>query len=299
MEHKINKLKTFVLVVFLIISSVNLVQATITTTDLDSGMTPGEMVNLLLGSGVTVSNITYTGANIAAGSFSDDSGIIGITGGIIMSSGNISHANGPNDIDNKSANNSQPGDVDLNSLITGVNTFDAAVLEFDFIPANDEISLRYVFASEEYNEYVNKGWNDVFGFFVNGINYAVLPDDITPVSINSVNGGNPIGTNATNPEYYRNNDPDTTLFYSNDTQADGLTVVLTLNAPVNKSKLNHIKLAIADGGDHTYDSWIFIESGSFSSGEVSVPALSNLGILILFILAMVVCVMRIKKSSRL
>ncbi|PKP52023.1 MAG: hypothetical protein CVT90_02825, partial [Candidatus Altiarchaeales archaeon HGW-Altiarchaeales-3] len=92
MEHKINKLKTFVLVVFLIISSVNLVQATITTTDLDSGMTPGEMVNLLLGSGVTVSNITYTGANIAAGSFSDDSGIIGITGGIIMSSGNISHA---------------------------------------------------------------------------------------------------------------------------------------------------------------------------------------------------------------
>ena len=72
---------------------------------------------------------------------------------------------GHNTSDGITANNSLPGDVDLNTLIPGYNTFDGTILEFDFIPqSNDVISFQYVFTSDEYNEYTNTSFNDVFGY---------------------------------------------------------------------------------------------------------------------------------------
>ena len=96
-------------------------------------------------------------------------------------------------------------DLDLNT-ISGFTTYDAAVLEFDFVPSGSAVTFQYVFASEEYSEYANAGFNDVFGFFVNGVNRAVLPDGVTALSINTVNGGNPIGTNPQNPQFFINNE---------------------------------------------------------------------------------------------
>ena len=45
---------------------------------------------------------------------------------------------------------------------------DAAVLEFDFIAISDTILFDFVFASDEYLEFVNTAFNDVFGFFLSG-----------------------------------------------------------------------------------------------------------------------------------
>ncbi|HEY9872092.1 MAG TPA: choice-of-anchor L domain-containing protein [Candidatus Obscuribacterales bacterium] len=242
---------------------------------------PNLLANTIVGSGVTISNVTYNGAAIASGTFTNGlaSGI-GIDQGIILTSGRADLAVGPNNSDGATGTNNTPGDPDLSSLIQGTTTQDAAVLEFDFIATEDNPTFRYVFGSEEYNEYVNQ-FNDVFAFFVDGQNIALVPGTNTPVSINNVNGGNPLGTNPVNSQYYVNNDPsDGTP--TNDIQYDGFTRVLTATAPVTAGTQHRIKLAIADALDRSLDSVVFIQAGSFSTQPppTSVPEPSSiLGVL--------------------
>ncbi|MFQ6009146.1 MAG: choice-of-anchor L domain-containing protein, partial [Candidatus Zixiibacteriota bacterium] len=198
--------------------------------------------------------------------------IIGFEKGIILSSGSIDSVVGPNTSDNITTVNDMQGDADLDNLIPGYETNDAAVLEFDFECEQIQfISFQYVFASDGYNEYVNSEYNDVFGFFLNGVNIALLPDKVTPVSINNVNCGNPDNPEDTigpsNCELYRNNDLDNGGGSIN-TEMDGLTVVLTATSQVNPG-VNHIKLAIADAGDGIYDSDVLIKGESFVCAEPS------------------------------
>lgn len=228
-----------------------------------SNLTPEDLVTSLLGDGVTVSNVEFTGSNVAAGKFSGGSEIIGFDSGVILSSGSVHNVIGPNQEDGATGVNDLPGDSDLDALIPGYTTNDATILEFDFIPNNNVISFQYVFTSEEYNEYVNTEFNDVFGFFVNGENMAKLPNSDTTVSINNVNGGNPFGENASNSKYFINNDLDDNGGSIN-TEMDGLLVVLSVEAQVKAGEVNHIKMAIADAGDLILDSNVFIKAGSFS-----------------------------------
>lgn len=225
--------------------------------------TAESLVSSLLGGGVSVSNVTYTGIKESAGKFSGGTGIIGFDSGIILSSGSVTNTIGPNQNDGITWINNTPGDPDLDQLIPGYTTQDATVLEFDFVPNSNVISFQYVFASDEYNEYVNSNFNDVFGFYVNGQNKALIPNTNTPVSINNVNGGKPYGSNASNPQYYINNDLEDGGGTIN-TEMDGLTVVLSVQANVNQGQTNHIKLAIADAGDRSLDSNVFIRAGSLT-----------------------------------
>jgi len=158
----------------------------LTTEDLNT-VTPEQLVNSLLGSGITVTNVKYTGAKVAAGTFDGGSDNIGIKNGVVLSSGAVSSVVGPNKYTSTSTSNGMPGDTDLNGLIPGYSTNDAASLEFSFIPNSDKISIKYVFGSEEYNEFVGSSFNDVFGFFLNGKNIALIPGTSIPVSINNVN----------------------------------------------------------------------------------------------------------------
>jgi hypothetical protein len=254
------------------------VAASLLTTDLNT-ITATDVVDALVGAGPnapTVSNITYSGANHAAGTFSGGTGIVGFENGIILGSGNIASVPGPNVADNITTNNGLPGDADLDGLIPGYSTNDATILEFDFeCEYLQVISFTYVFTSDEYNEYVNSAYNDVFGFFVNGVNIALLPDMVTPVSINNVNCGNPYAPpGGTNCSEYINNDI-SDGGGAVDTEMDGLTVVLTATATINPG-LNHIKLAIADAGDHVLDSNVFIQGESFLC--VPPPSPGNLDI---------------------
>ena len=60
-------------------------------------LTPEQMVQeILVGGGVVTSNITYTGNNISRGKFWGGPGSIGISDGIILTSGNVTIAPGPN-----------------------------------------------------------------------------------------------------------------------------------------------------------------------------------------------------------
>ena len=226
-------------------------------------VTATDLANVLVGSGVTISNVTYTGANISAGQFAGATGIIGFDDGVILSSGNIASVAGPNVQDGVTTDLGLPGDADLD-VLSGVPTLDATVLEFDFVPDADKVFFQYVFASDEYNEYVNSPFNDVFAFFINGVNCAQTVGGL-PVSINTINNGNPYGTLPnSHPELYRNNDLQDGGG-AIDTEMDGLTVVLTCEAAVIPNATNHIKLAIADGSDHVLDSNVFLRAGSFST----------------------------------
>lgn len=251
--------------------------AGIVTQDLNS-VTPNDLANSLLGDGVTINSVTYVGANRAAGLFTGGTGIIGIDQGVILSSGDIKNVVGPNVQDGITANNGLPGDADLNSLIPGYLTHDASVLTIKFIPTGSVLTFKYVFASDEYNEYSNSNFNDVFGFFLNGYgaayNVAYLPGTNIVVSINNVNGGNPYGTNPQHPEYYINNDLSDGGATLN-TEMDGMTKVLTITANVNPGVENTTKLAIADSGDYILDSNVFLEGGSFSSPQLVLTPLSG------------------------
>jgi uncharacterized membrane protein YeaQ/YmgE (transglycosylase-associated protein family) len=252
-------------------------QAQLVTQDLTQDLTPTDLVNTLVGPGVVVSNVQFFGADAAAGKVSGGTGIIGFANGIMLSTGCISNVvalGGQNNDSGITCDNLQPGDPDLDALIPGYTTFDRTVLEFDFECDNIQvISFQYVFSSDEYNEYANTDFNDVFGFFVNGVNVARLPDNVTPVSINNVNCGNPVGDPTPhNCAFFINNAcqgppglPD--LPYPCvpplQTEMDGMTVVLYVFTSVNPG-LNHIKLAIADAGDPVLDSNVFIRTQSFT-----------------------------------
>ncbi len=219
-----------------------------------------------IGSGTTKSSDSSS-----AGIFTGGQGIIGIDSGIVLSSGGVQNVVGPNAAANTTLTLNLAGDADLAALI-GVSAstlHDATILEFDFVPTFPTIAFRYVFGSEEYPEYANTQFNDVFGFFVNGHaaanNCALIPGTTTPVSINNVNGGNPIGTNPHNAQYYRDN---TGKVYN--TELDGITTVFSAQASVTPGVVNHIKIAIADTFDTLYDSDVFIQQSSFVSGNAPV-----------------------------
>jgi hypothetical protein len=239
--------------------------ARLTTNDLAGGSpTATQLAQNLAGAGVTVANATYTGAPAAAGTFAGGNGIVGFASGVVMGTGAVASVAGPNVQDYLTTQHGTPGDADLDALVGG-STGDAAVLQFDVVPTEGLLTFSYVFSSDEYNEFVGDGvmarFNDVFAFYVNGQNCALVPGTSDPVSINTINGGNPPVV-AKHPELYRNNDP-SDGGGSIGTEMDGLTVVLTCAAAVTVGQPNHVKLAIADRSDRALDSNVFLQQGSF------------------------------------
>lgn len=225
---------------------------------------------LMIGGCVDITNISYSGVPHAAGYIIDTANTLGISYGVVLTTGEVSNIIGPNDANNKSKNNSASGDGDLADLIN-MNTsqvYDATVVEFDFIPYADTIFIAdFVFGSEEYPEYVESNFNDVFGFFVDGpntngpINTAILPGTATPIAINNVNNGHSAQLPSMGPclncEYYWEN-PDGALY-----QYDAFTTPIHLEYPVVSGETYHFKVAIADVGDRLYDSGVIIQAQSF------------------------------------
>ncbi len=286
-----NYCKIFLLLSLISITLTSSAQLTITT-----GHSANQLVQMLLGSGIQVTNITSKGINTgtlwSAGKFYQGQvNGLGIDSGVLLTSGNAMLATGPNINTNTGTNGSGLTDLDLEAL-SNSGTNDACVIEFDFYPSAGTLDFKYVFGSEEYPEYVNS-YNDVFGFFLSGpnpaggtynkVNLAVLPTTTTEspvVSINNVNNGQacPTAGPCTNCLYYRDNcpapeKPTPKLEY------DGLTVVLTATLNVTPCVLYHIKIAIADGSpggtDRVYDSGVFLQAGSFSSPSVTLSPTYN------------------------
>ncbi|MDD5454761.1 MAG: choice-of-anchor L domain-containing protein, partial [Candidatus Ratteibacteria bacterium] len=232
--------------------------------DLATGdITAQDLAELLVGNlpCVTISNASYTGDQQALGIFygggTNPAEEVGIESGVVLGTGQVKGVNGSAE---PSTWYGLPGDSELAAIvpIDVSYTSDAAVLEFDFTADTDIIMLQYVFSSIEYPEYVGQ-YNDLFGCFVNGIQRALLPDDLTYIGVGTIN-------DHTNAMFYRNNNFSPRPI---DCKMDGLTTVLTLQAPINPAPaVNHIKVVIADLNDCNLDSNVFIAS-LYSSPPVS------------------------------
>jgi gliding motility-associated-like protein len=253
-----------------------------------TAMTPPMLVqNVLLGGGITATGISFVGDAQAIGSFNGSASNIGLASGVILSSGDIANCVGPNNTSGISSSNSLAGDPDLNMVMAPALSYEAAVLEFDFIPTSDTVKFRYVFGSDEYMEFVSPGGtiNDGFGFFISGpgiagpysggaINIALVPGTALPVTMQNINL-------STNSSYYFDNGDGFGTGTAPDgltVQYDGFTVPLTAIALVQCGQTYHIKIAIADGGDGIIDSGVFLEEGSFSSaGNVFMSSATSFG----------------------
>lgn len=238
---------------------------------------PDQMVQCILGDGILYENVTFQGASVSRGIFTNgQTTSLGFESGIFLTSGAGIIIPGPNNSSSIGVNNATPGDASLNSITTST-TYDASVLEFDMFPETDTLKFKYVFGGEEYNEWVGGSYNDVFGCFISGIdpsggmyankNIAIVPGTTnTSVKINSINNGySPPGIIPTGPctncQYYIDNTGGLTLEY------DGLTVALMGWIPVVPCEMYHIKMGVADAGDGIYDCGVFIEENSFTSSD--------------------------------
>jgi gliding motility-associated-like protein len=230
--------------------------------------TPANLVrNLLLCPGISVSNISYTGDPGAIGGFRGGQAL-GTRDGLILCSGPKENALPGSDGLGMIAS---PGDADLTNL-QGGQTYNAAVLEFDFTPIYDTIGFRYIFASYEYPEFACSPFNDVFAFFLSGPgitgtkNLALIPGTSLPVTVNNVNNGNPLDPFCipSYPQYYIDNQN------HNITGYDAYTINFTAKEKVNPGSVYHIKIAIADVSDEALDSGVLIEGKNFGCSKPDV-----------------------------
>jgi gliding motility-associated-like protein len=232
----------------------------------------------------TITNVRAIGDHPAAmGYFRDPESATGFREGVLLSTGRVADAVGPNTLTNTATafGDLPTGDADL-GLITSRDLYDRSGIEFDFVPLEPTVTFRYVFASEEYCEYVDNVYNDIFGFFVSGPgfdgpyeggaeNVATVPGSRRPVSISTIN-------HRRNQALYLDNELPNIRQSAGcgggavpgprfqQVEYDGQTVVLTVTLRVQACATYHIRLVIADVGDADLDSAVFLEAGSFDTG---------------------------------
>lgn len=218
------------------------------------------LAQVITGSGVTVSSASLNCGGNAAGTFTYTGANLGMSGGIILTTGDAVDAANPETYFASVSNGNNFSDPDLTAIdANAVNN--VCMLEFDFVPICSNVNITFVFGSEEYPTFVNS-FNDAFGIFLTGPNpgggtynaqnIGVLPN-LTPVSINNVNAG-------VNSTYFVAN----YNFSYPDIAYGGYTIPVTSTTPVYPCSTYHMKIAIADAIDEAYDSGVFVGNNAVS-----------------------------------
>lgn len=253
---------------------------------------PASVAAMLGGANVTIAAAQLMFDPLAFALFQDSTASLGLDSGVVLATGTYYVVNGPNFLPDASFGSSIAfPEPDLLQLgIPSTMTLDVAVLKLDLLPWGDTLFIRYVFGSEEYDEYVCSTKDDRVGVFLagpdslgpfanNATNIALLPLSGLPVRVNTVNRGQPgmngyTATCALNPGWLM----DTTSYINNDfgngTQMDGYTVVLEGWSVVTPGMPYQLKIAIADMDDGNYDSAVFLGAGSVRCSDMAtaVPA---------------------------
>jgi Secretion system C-terminal sorting domain len=238
---------------------------------ISSGGTPALQLvqEVMTGYGIQIQSVTAFGSVNAYGNFNGSNSNIGFDGGVVLTTGEVTGPNGPegpNDWPSAGIDNGTGGYTLLDNIVSPDVSFNATVFEISFIPTGDSIFLKYVFGSEEYLEYVGSPFKDLVAMFLSGpnpnggnytdVNIALTPFTQLPVSINNVN-------NAVLSLYYVSNESTV----GSTVEYDGFTLPFIARAGVSHDSLYTLKIAVGDVSDGGYDSGVFIEAYSFTSGN--------------------------------
>lgn len=227
----------------------------------DDFLNERRLAESLIGDNISITRVEYFGSVESIRRFENRGSQLSMQGGLILATGHFEGALGPN---NRQSSTTIPTSLgykyelpfELNEFIAAP-LFDIVMLEIWFVPQCDSIAFQYVFASEEYPEYVGRVFNDAFGFFLSGPgikgskNLALIPNSQTPITINSLNQN-------LNTDYFIESKRNDEL------QFDGMSVKLTAAAKVIPGKNYKIRIVIADVGDSKFDSAVFLEANSFT-----------------------------------
>lgn len=256
--------------------------------------------------GLVIEDVRYTGYVGASDCFSDGlaSGL-DFDEGIVLTSGWASEWNRRTVAARRQL--VLPGDTQLDNWMENqsweagktwaAKSADTSVLEIDFIPDHNRISLRFLFASEEYY-WPEAPLNDAMAIFLgryengavnwtlagaDGGNIGVLPEtypgdqldttDHRGVAVYNIgevpNHFEPL---SNYPDWFINNssleddhdppNPDAPPF---DVTYSGFTVAFDAVGEVEAGKSHILRIVMADGGDEDWDAAAFLEAGSFGS----------------------------------
>ena len=197
--------------------------------------------------------------------------------GLIMTSGDVANAVGPESGVISDGDYNWPGDADLEAYIPGLNAGDtnnASILEFNFVPVSNNISFDFIFAAEEYGTF-QCTFTDAFAFLLtdssgNTTNLAIVPGTTDPISVLTVRDGQYNDScESVNEEWFADYyGPGGLPPLTSPTNFLGHTEVMTAQSNVTPNELYTIKLVVADDGDTLYDSAVFIDGGSFDIGQL-------------------------------
>ena len=197
--------------------------------------------------------------------------------GLIMTSGDVANAPGPESGVLLDGTYAWPGDGDLEAFIPGLNAGDtnnASIIEFEFVPVSNSMSFDFIFAAEEYGTF-QCTFTDAFAFLLtdsagNTANLAIVPGTDDPISVLTVRDDQYNGAcESVNEEWFANYyGPGGLPPLTSPTNFIGHTEVMTASATVIPNEVYTIKLVVADDGDTIYDSAVFIDGGSFDIGQL-------------------------------
>ncbi len=235
-----------------------------------------------------VSNVTYrTGTNFRGepngiGYFERNNSTFGFENGIVLATNGVETAKGPSGINQSDGTKLWLGDEDLETILLEngqtAGSYNASVIEFDFIPITDTIKFDFIFAANEYGPEYQCKFSDVFAFLLTDLeteemtNLAVVPGTNVPISVTTIRDAKYQGNNScgsTNEKYF-----DKYYGYEglpvrdNPINYFGMTVPMTAISAVKPGKKYHIKLAIADYRDERFNSAVFLKGGSFDLGKI-------------------------------
>lgn len=198
---------------------------------------------------------TYTDMNLVS---SGAGATITNPDGILLTSGN---ANMPTTNTTSSFSNALPqpgtGANAALSTLSGKSTFDQNFISFDFtVDSGNAVTASFVFVSDEYP---TQSVTDIFGFFVDGTNYAYFPGGALVSNIPQANfQNNPVGAGS---------------LYA--TEYNGLTTSLFVTGLLDPTLTTHtIMIAVADTNDNVWDSGVFIgnlKAGTGTGGGIGDP----------------------------
>jgi len=210
----------------------------------------------------------FSNGDLSFGYFNANNSGFPFSEGLVLSTGRLSNVPGPN---NTLSDDDAPnwlGDQDLENALGINNTINATIIEFSFVPQANNISFRYLFASEEYreNEPTTCQFSDAFAFLIRPVggqyeNLALVPGTNTPVQVTTVRPEIPGACDALNEEFFGQFNGLVSPINFN-----GQTTILTAESDVISGQTYEIKLVIADETNFRFDSAVFIEANSFNIG---------------------------------